>query len=637
MVKVFRMRAKGKRRPLSSLVVEGRLGLSSLSADRDADGENSTTSSLSSRTELSATPTSRCLVGKIVKEECQPSIASTSENVDENVGDPVLAMVVYKPNHPSLLDAFQIWSKFCIPKTHFPFYILLTCVPSFFQNFFSVSSADALLRSSEMASLVDSSRDVVFSASDIVVQAGGLVLNAASIPLMVPMKVTAALLGTADMLLGVAGDVVLGTTVDLIRCVSGDGHHFSSSGGESTSSGTPLESVAHKVTNFFPFLVDIVGKITNDIGSNAFSMVAPVIGFESDENGKKSINVGQSTNTSSGESTAEQESFLDRLRLDIYKPAKLSEEPVEQSPVTSPEFSKYLLRVGDLHIVDARQPACLRERQVLYIDLSKEFSDETLTQTAMNRLVDRGLSIANTNPHVSLQLPAFNDSNFDIEWKPEGSTARLLRKMAQLSELERQERLETQILIWSGDYQGPKHYGSDSPHFLAQGIVPISPRELLNMLWDSDRTGEYNKFCLGRSDVLIVDDGIASSGGLQGTKVIKSQTKVPFTRMSVSMSVCMHARALRGPNEGFMIVSRSLNCGVAGRHVGASKGVERSNKSEILIGVNLLIPIPGKKDATRLVSVSQVSASLVPPFLAKKIGFMGVEDFFNNVRSLGGN
>ena len=118
MVKVFRMRAKGKRRPLSSLVVEGRLGLSSLSADRDADGENSTTSSLSSRTELSATPTSRCLVGKIVKEECQPSIASTSENIDENVGDPVLAMVVYKPNHhPSLLDAFQIWSKFCIPKS----------------------------------------------------------------------------------------------------------------------------------------------------------------------------------------------------------------------------------------------------------------------------------------------------------------------------------------------------------------------------------------------------------------------------------------------------------------------------------------------------------------------------------------
>ena len=117
MVKVFRMRAKGKRRPLSSLVVEGRLGLSSLSADRDADGENSTTSSLSSRTELSATPTSRWLVGNLVdtvKEECQPSIASTSENIDENVGDPVLAMVVYKPNHhPSLLDAFQIWSKFC--------------------------------------------------------------------------------------------------------------------------------------------------------------------------------------------------------------------------------------------------------------------------------------------------------------------------------------------------------------------------------------------------------------------------------------------------------------------------------------------------------------------------------------------
>ena len=116
MVKVFRMRAKkGKKsRPPTTLVVEREHGLSTLSFDPDADGDNSVTSSLSSRTELSTTPTSRCLVDKIVtvQEECSSSTASTDIPDNRKVEDPVLAIVVYEPPpHPSLPDAFQMWSK----------------------------------------------------------------------------------------------------------------------------------------------------------------------------------------------------------------------------------------------------------------------------------------------------------------------------------------------------------------------------------------------------------------------------------------------------------------------------------------------------------------------------------------------
>ena len=114
MVKVFRMRAKGKKRPPSSLVVEREFGLSTICSSQDADAEVSITSSLSSRTDLSTTPTSRCLLGKIVdtvKEERSPSIAST-EDSDGSVEDPVLSIVVYEPPPvPSLPDSFQIWSK----------------------------------------------------------------------------------------------------------------------------------------------------------------------------------------------------------------------------------------------------------------------------------------------------------------------------------------------------------------------------------------------------------------------------------------------------------------------------------------------------------------------------------------------
>ena len=495
---------------------------------------------------------------------------------------------------------------------------------------FAVSNVNALLMSREMASLVSSSRDVVFSAGCVVAHSGGLALHLACLPFTIPIRVAATtanvLLGTADMMFAAAGDALIGTTGELMRHISLDSHPSPPSGGESTSSVSPFESFKHNLTNFFPTVVDTAGRITQDIGSNALGILAPFIGFGTEGGEGNTRNPSRSTNTSSGESTAENESFLDRLKLDISKP-KILEEPIDPSPVASSDYSKYLLRVDDLNIEASPEPASRCESLVMYIDLSKDFSDDQLTIQSMNKLVDRGLSIVSSLSHAGSMLPVSNDSTADIEWKPELSTSHLLRK----KELERQNTLRTQVLAWSGSYKGPKYYGSDYPFFLAQGIVPISPLGLLRMLWDSTRTGEYNKYCLGRSDVVIVQDDILS-GGSCGTKVIKSETKVPFTGMSVTMSVCMHARALDGLNGGYVIVSRSLNCGVAGSHVGSSRGVEKGSTSEILIGVNLLLPLPDGN--CNLISVSQVSANLVPPFLAKKIGLMGVQDFFNNVRSM---
>ena len=104
-----------------------------------------------------------------------------------------------------------------------------------------------------------------------------------------------------------------------------------------------------------------------------------------------------------------------------------------------------------------------------------------------------------------------------------------------------------------------------------------------------------------------------------------SETKVPFTGLSVVMTVLMHARALED-EEGFIIVSRSLDSGMAGYHAGSNVRVQKGNKNEIILGVKLFRPVPGRPDMTELTSVSQVSSSLVPHFLAKRIGTMGVDD-----------
>jgi len=121
---------------------------------------------------------------------------------------------------------------------------------------------------------------------------------------------------------------------------------------------------------------------------------------------------------------------------------------------------------------------------------------------------------------------------------------------------------------------------------------------------------------------------------IAGAKVIKSETKIPFTSLSVFLSAVMHARSLGDrPEDGYMIFSRSLDTGRAGCHIGKKTEVDQSNKNEIILGVNIMRPVPGHPDLTDLISVSQVSASMVPPFLAFRIGMMGVEDFFKNVRA----
>jgi hypothetical protein len=563
-----------------------------------------------------------------------------------------------------------------------------------------VHLALAVLKSKEMEALVGSSRQVATSAlgssrhavtsaaassKHAMVSAGGLVVRAACLPVTVPLHVAAA---TTDLVIGVAGNVwhlILGGS-------------SSSRGGESTSSETSTKGLLHTVWGAVPFAVNTAGRITQDLGSAAVQFVAPVLGMESgsrkqegddtadrpfvvdtaeritQDPGSAAVHLlaaalviedrtreqtgddtaerpsKKSYATSSGESSAEQDSFLDRLRLDVHITDHISdaaESPQSdrsESPqsncfslATPSDISKYLLRVDDVKILVSPNPAVAintsRDLRALYVDLGTEFSDESMTTDALAQLVHRGLDIAATNVSAHIAMPHKRSSVLRIDWKPEGSTSKHIRKMSHLSHPECYKKLEKSVLVWSGRYHGPKHYGCENPLFLARGVVKRSPRDFLNLMWDSDRTGEYNKYSLGRSDTLVIQDDIFS-GGCYGAKVIRSETKVPFAGLSVSFSALMHATALNSesPEEGFVIVSRSLNSGMAGCHVGSAKRVEKGNKNELLLGLNIMRPVPGNPELTDLISVSQVSSTMVPQFLAFRIGMMGVDDFFNNVR-----
>jgi hypothetical protein len=128
-----------------------------------------------------------------------------------------------------------------------------------------------------------------------------------------------------------------------------------------------------------------------------------------------------------------------------------------------------------------------------------------------------------------------------------------------------------------------------------------------------------------------MEDDLSPDGkSMRATKVVQSETQVPFTSFSVVMSTLMHARMV---DDCYVIVSRSLNPGRAGSHTGSTSSSVEESKNELVWGVNVIRHVPGEPEMTDLISVSQVSSSLVVQFLSHKVGIMAVESCYNAMRS----
>jgi len=529
-----------------------------------------------------------------------------------------------------------------------------------------VSTAHALTQSREVNQFVHASGNLLLSAAQtttgVAIGVGGTVVKTASLPVTVPLYLTAA---ATDQIINITGFVVGGVLHHAIG--NGDKSNRSEvSKEEGTEDGCqvvsrrqqhrPTQDLLDNVLNFVPFVVDtVVKKAINSVQKPALHNTHQAIARSQPSTTHTAS--APALVSAGGRSDVDgcNTGFLDRLRLDVCPMEEDEEESsgfvddststktatsisVREAPpnVSLSDVSKYLLRVDDVNVMLPPNPASDRELRVVFVDLGAEFEDESLTTDALNQLISRGKDIASSNSAVEVRFDCQSVAtkvDFSIEWKPQGQTKKELKRLSQLPESAVFESLRRQVLIWSGSFQGQSYHGCDQTIFMARGVVKGSPREFMNLMWDSSRTSEYNNYCLGRKDVRIVHDDILS-GGSSGAKVIKSETSIPFTSLSVSLTALMHARAIGDdPEDGFMIFSRSLNVGRAGYHT-SKKHIDdlRSNKNEILVGVNYMRPVPGHPHLTDLISVSQVNASMLPPFLAFRVGMMGVEDFFKNVR-----
>ena len=460
-----------------------------------------------------------------------------------------------------------------------------------------------MFRSREMANVLSSSQDVALSVTGIAMQGAGLVLHIACLPVTGPVHIV-----------GSAADLVVMTVTHVASCsISTVNTMFQPSSGEVSASFSPIDALVHHVSNAVPMALNVADGVKNNIGSILMTLVSPIFGGEQSQQA--------TTLCSAGESTSEKETtFLDRLRIDA--PTCQEEQTVQST--SSSDFSKSLLRVNDLNIVTENGEI------LFFIDLSPAFSDEQLSSKAFEALLVDGWALASIGTEKTQ-----NKYDGDINWKPEGATRKLLKTKDIIPPASWYALMEQEVLIWSGVFNSGRYRDLDAPLFLSRGIVPGSPRDLFDLLCDSTRTAEYNRFCLGRSDVLVIDEHETSPvGKARNIKIVKSETRVPLTSLSVVMSTLMYGCELDDDDsvESYIIVSRSLESGGAGCHSDFSR-VERDSKNEITWGVNLMRAVPDKPGVTDLVNISQVSSSFVPRFLTHRVGIMAVENSFNAMRS----
>jgi len=475
-----------------------------------------------------------------------------------------------------------------------------------------IRHGNALVHSKEMSTFLLSSRDVF-------VHSTGMALNIACLPVTIPLHVISSATG---FVAATCTNVVTSTASIVDRAL-----HAPATGGEDTASFSLIDGLIHHMTNALPIAVHVVCQVKDNVGGTILGLMTPIFGGNSEAQPESNQQESQHRYAySAGQPSSEQRSFLDRLRLEspltIQESTEEDHEEEQEQPHISPsDISKYLLRVGDLGVTLGSD----RSKTVLYIDLSEEFSNTELTTKVLESMATTGLSLVNTCIHTAIHKD--EDPVFSIEWKPEGSTGKILKRQSSC--------LSKETLIWSGKFTSSNAFQSEIPLFLSRGIVPGSPFDFLELLWDSSRTSEYNRFCLGRINLLVIEQGpeshfVRNDQGIRGSKIVKSQTKVPFTGINVVLSTLMHMCQLE--ENTFLIVSRSLNSGRAGYHT-STRHVQEGGKSELLWGVNLLRPVPGKPNMTDLTSVSHVSSSLVPHFLASRVGMMGVESVFEAFRS----
>lgn len=142
--------------------------------------------------------------------------------------------------------------------------------------------------------------------------------------------------------------------------------------------------------------------------------------------------------------------------------------------------------------------------------------------------------------------------------------------------------LDSECMLWTGKFNH-KYYGSDLPAVRAVGIVNMCAEDLVDLLMDSNRVGEYNKASKGRRDELTLSDGKKKDCPFSGRRKKKLSGVVIQGSLIVDGCAQVTSEDDGGGSSGYYgSTTSSRRKDKASRHVGVTKIVRSRNQVPLI-------------------------------------------------------
>lgn len=244
------------------------------------------------------------------------------------------------------------------------------------------------------------------------------------------------------------------------------------------------------------------------------------------------------------------------------------------------------------------------------------------------------------------------------QWIAVGGTDKILKKRAKQTKKGKPEEgvrlvmgpwisapCGDEVFVWSSKCNRPG-YGSDYPVVRSRGLIPASAHDVVELIIDSDRVMDYNKYSLGRKDLVVLTHNTDVHSlekkcprlGVSGeAKIFVSKNQPPLVRWPLEVKQLFYARRLNS-DDGVEVD------GVAyvafGRSVwespdGTTHADNSATRCEVMLTVSLIREVTTENGEVwcELTSITHGISPGVPIFIGKKLGLMAAEEYVKTIRA----
>eukprot|EP01041_Mallomonas_annulata_P013275 gene13275-28107_t len=150
-------------------------------------------------------------------------------------------------------------------------------------------------------------------------------------------------------------------------------------------------------------------------------------------------------------------------------------------------------------------------------------------------------------------------------------------------------------------------------------LIDAPARTLENILLDSSRIRELNRYSAGREDVITLGPC---------TKIVWNRVKAPISYKPHDFCSVMHVH--RSSDGTVMVITKGVEHPLVPRN-------REHVRSEIIFGLNVLRPVLNDPSKTEFTAISHVKYSSLHPYIVSKGALQGTVNFIRSLKSAVGD